>query len=131
MTGYINLPFRVVVKVYWCSSLLIFWVTTSSLWSSFRYISNLSLMHVQGFSFDAPLMAEELGRVRTLNQSFSFLPIKQDMTARDLLQQRITLPNGDTSWRYSPLVMAALEGNIAELDGIHRVNPGTLAVLQR
>ena len=60
-----------------------------------------------------------------------FLPKKQDMTARDLLQQRITLPNGDTSWRYSPLVMAALEGNIAELDGIHRVNPGTLAVLQR
>ena len=57
MTGYVNLPFRVVVKVYWCSSLLIFWVTTSSLWSSFRYISNLSLMHLQGFSFDAPLMA--------------------------------------------------------------------------
>ena len=53
------------------------------------------------------------------------------MTARDLLQQRITLANGDTSWRYSPLVMAALEGSIAELDGIHRVNPGTLAVLQR
>ena len=39
MTGYVNLPFRVVVKVYWCSSLLIFWVTTSNLWSSFRYIS--------------------------------------------------------------------------------------------
>lgn len=57
--------------------------------------------------------------------------LKQDMTARDLLQQRITLANGDTSWRYSPLVMAALEGSIAELDGIHRVNPGTLAVLQR
>ena len=57
--------------------------------------------------------------------------IKQDMTARDLLQQRITLTNGDTSWRYSPLVMAALEGSIAELDGIHRVNPGTLAALQR
>ena len=55
----------------------------------------------------------------------------QDMTARDLLQQRITLANGDTSWRYSPLVMAALEGSIAQLDGIHRVNPGTLAVLQR
>lgn len=55
----------------------------------------------------------------------------QDMTGRDLLQQRITLANGDTSWRYSPLVMAALEGSIAELDGIHRVNPGTLAILQR
>ncbi|XP_074632889.1 von Willebrand factor A domain-containing protein 8-like isoform X1 [Acropora palmata] len=55
----------------------------------------------------------------------------KDMTSRDLLQQRITLANGDTSWRYSPLILAALEGSIAELDGIHRVNPGTLAVLQR
>ncbi|KAK3754019.1 hypothetical protein QZH41_020304, partial [Actinostola sp. cb2023] len=55
----------------------------------------------------------------------------QDMTSRDLLQQRITLANGDTSWRPSPLVIAALEGHIAELDGLHRVNPGTLAVLQR
>eukprot|EP00058_Branchiostoma_floridae_P007969 XP_002593457.1 hypothetical protein BRAFLDRAFT_277037 [Branchiostoma floridae] len=55
----------------------------------------------------------------------------QDMTARDLLQQRITLPNGDTAWRPSPLVTAALDGSIALLDGIHRVNPGTLAILQR
>lgn len=62
---------------------------------------------------------------------FAILTTEQDMTSRDLLQQRITLANGDTSWRYSPLVLAALEGSIAELDGIHRVNPGTLAVLQR
>ncbi|KAM9319394.1 von Willebrand factor A domain-containing protein 8 [Gastrophryne carolinensis] len=55
----------------------------------------------------------------------------QDMTARDLLQQRYTLPNGDTAWRQSPLVTAALEGKLAILDGIHRVNPGTLAILQR
>ncbi|KAL7983993.1 hypothetical protein Chor_004533 [Crotalus horridus] len=55
----------------------------------------------------------------------------QDMTARDLLQQRYTLPNGDTSWRPSPLVTAALQGKLVILDGIHRVNPGTLAVLQR
>ncbi|KAM3934338.1 von Willebrand factor A domain-containing protein 8 [Leptodactylus fuscus] len=55
----------------------------------------------------------------------------QDMTARDLLQQRYTLPNGDTAWRQSPLVMAALEGKLVILDGIHRVNPGTLAILQR
>ncbi|XP_053164187.1 von Willebrand factor A domain-containing protein 8 isoform X2 [Hemicordylus capensis] len=55
----------------------------------------------------------------------------QDMTARDLLQQRYTLPNGDTSWRPSPLITAALEGKLVILDGIHRVNPGTLAVLQR
>ncbi|EPY87255.1 hypothetical protein CB1_000258022 [Camelus ferus] len=53
------------------------------------------------------------------------------MTARDLLQQRYTLPNGDTAWRSSPLVNAALEGKLVLLDGIHRVNAGTLAVLQR
>jgi len=55
----------------------------------------------------------------------------QDMTARDLLQQRYTLPNGDTEWRLSPLVQAALEGGLAVLDGLNRVNPGTLSVLQR
>lgn len=53
------------------------------------------------------------------------------MTARDLLQQRYTLPNGDTAWRSSPLVSAAREGKLVLLDGIHRVNAGTLAVLQR
>ena len=53
------------------------------------------------------------------------------MTSRDLLQQRMTLPNGDTAWRPSPLVTAALEGSLAALDGVHRVNPGTFAVLHR
>uniref|UniRef100_A0A673VZ52 von Willebrand factor A domain containing 8 n=1 Tax=Salmo trutta TaxID=8032 RepID=A0A673VZ52_SALTR len=55
----------------------------------------------------------------------------QDMTARDLLQQRYTLANGDTAWRPSPLVTAAQEGKLLLLDGIHRVNLGTLAVLSR
>lgn len=55
----------------------------------------------------------------------------QDMTARDLLQQRYTLPNGDTAWRPAPLVTAAIEGKLLLLDGIHRVNLGTLAVLSR
>jgi MoxR-like ATPase len=55
----------------------------------------------------------------------------QDMTARDLLQQRTTTPSGDTSWRLSPLVVAALEGSLAVLDGVHRVNAGTFAVLHR
>jgi len=50
----------------------------------------------------------------------------QDMTARDLLQQRTTLDTGDTVWRHSPLVTAALEGRMAVLDGIHRIHRGTL-----
>ena len=54
-----------------------------------------------------------------------------DMTARDLCQQRVTLPNGDTSWRLTPLIDAALKGRLAVLDGINRLDMGTLAVLQR
>ena len=55
----------------------------------------------------------------------------QDMTARDLLQQRSTLSNGDTVWSFSPLVTAALQGKLAVLDGVHRIHRGTLAVLHR
>lgn len=66
-----------------------------------------------------------------LGYSIEPIMLYQDMTARDLLQQRYTLPNGDTAWRSSPLVSAAREGKLVLLDGIHRVNAGTLAVLQR
>ena len=47
-----------------------------------------------------------------------------DMTARDLLQQRTTTHTGDTVWRLSPLIEAALEGRMAVLDGLHRVHRG-------
>uniref|UniRef100_A0A8D1Z0Y7 von Willebrand factor A domain-containing protein 8 n=1 Tax=Sus scrofa TaxID=9823 RepID=A0A8D1Z0Y7_PIG len=67
----------------------------------------------------------------TLGYNIEPIMLYQDMTARDLLQQRYTLPSGDTAWRSSPLVNAALEGKLVLLDGIHRVNAGTLAVLQR
>lgn len=53
------------------------------------------------------------------------------MTCRDLIQQRTTQPNGDTVWRDSPLVTAALEGKLAVLDGLHRIHPSTLAVIHR
>uniref|UniRef100_A0A3Q3VYX4 von Willebrand factor A domain-containing protein 8 n=1 Tax=Mola mola TaxID=94237 RepID=A0A3Q3VYX4_MOLML len=66
-----------------------------------------------------------------LGYSMEPVMLYQDMTARDLLQQRYTLPNGDTAWRPSPLVTAAAEGKLLLLDGIHRVNLGTLAVLSR
>ncbi|XP_049873594.1 von Willebrand factor A domain-containing protein 8 [Pectinophora gossypiella] len=55
----------------------------------------------------------------------------QDMSARDLLQQRTTLDNGDTVWRNSALVDAALKGHLAVLDGLHRVHASTVAVLHR
>ncbi|XP_043215151.1 von Willebrand factor A domain-containing protein 8-like isoform X2 [Amphibalanus amphitrite] len=55
----------------------------------------------------------------------------QDMTSRDLLQQRSTHANGDTVWLTAPLVKAALQGRLAVLDGLHRVHGGTLNVLHR
>ncbi|XP_076068942.1 von Willebrand factor A domain-containing protein c12.2 isoform X2 [Oratosquilla oratoria] len=55
----------------------------------------------------------------------------QDMTSRDLVQQRVTSAEGDTKWQFAPLVVSALEGKLAILDGIHRLHHGTLAVLQR
>ncbi|BFZ13746.1 hypothetical protein BsWGS_16785 [Bradybaena similaris] len=55
----------------------------------------------------------------------------RDMTSRDLLQQRSTLPNGDMVWGPSPLVTAALEGSLAVLDGVHRVNAGSFSVFHR
>ncbi|XP_014598623.1 PREDICTED: von Willebrand factor A domain-containing protein 8 isoform X1 [Polistes canadensis] len=55
----------------------------------------------------------------------------QDMTSRDLIQQRTTLSNGDTVWKNSALVDAALEGKMAVLDGVDRIHPSTLAILHR
>ena len=57
--------------------------------------------------------------------------LHKDMTARDLLQQRGTLPNGDTVWKSTPLVTAAMEGGVAVLDGVNRVDVSTVTVLQR
>ncbi|XP_047456688.1 von Willebrand factor A domain-containing protein 8 [Mugil cephalus] len=75
------------------------------------------------------VIAREFAEI--LGYSVEPVMLYQDMTARDLLQQRYTLPNGDTAWRPSPLVSAAIEGKLLLLDGIHRVNLGTLAVLSR
>ncbi|KAJ8030585.1 von Willebrand factor A domain-containing protein 8 [Holothuria leucospilota] len=78
-----------------------------------------------GKSILAHEFAERLG------YNIETVQLYQDMTSRDLLQQRATLPTGDTTWRMTPLITAALQGSIALLDGLHRVNPSTLAVLQR
>eukprot|EP00040_Diaphanoeca_grandis_P037065 m.239589 g.239589 ORF g.239589 m.239589 type:complete len:1870 (-) comp33748_c0_seq3:356-5965(-) len=68
---------------------------------------------------------------KKLGYSVQPVLLHKDMTARDLLQQRSTKPNGDTVWRLSPLVTAALNGSLAVLDGLHRVDSSTITVLQR
>lgn len=66
-----------------------------------------------------------------LNYEVEPIVLYQDITSRDLIQQRNTLPNGDTIWQNSPLIQAALEGKLAVLDGIDRVHPSTLSVIHR
>lgn len=66
-----------------------------------------------------------------LNQTIDPMVLYQDMTARDLIQQRTTKINGDTVWRDSVLVRAARAGHIAVLDGIHRIHSSTISVLHR
>ncbi|KAJ6647144.1 von Willebrand factor A domain-containing protein 8 [Pseudolycoriella hygida] len=68
---------------------------------------------------------------RLLNQTIEPMVLYQDMTARDLIQQRTTKINGDTIWRDSPLLRAAKNGNIAVLDGIHRIHNSTISILHR
>lgn len=75
------------------------------------------------------LLIERLAEM--LGKEIESIVLYQDMTARDLLQQRTTLDNGDTIWQLSPLIKAAIEGKIAVLDGIHRIHPSTLSVLHR
>ncbi|KAJ8256112.1 hypothetical protein COCON_G00199760 [Conger conger] len=90
-------------------------------------VKDLCLMGPKGCG--KSVIAREFAEM--LGYTIEPIMLYQDMTARDLLQQRFTLPNGDTAWRPSPLVSAAREGRLVLLDGIHRVNLGTLAVLAR
>ena len=68
---------------------------------------------------------------RVVGQQVTELFCYKDMTARDLLQQRVTdAATGNTWWKNAPLIEAGLRGEIAVLDGLHRLDPSTLAALQ-
>lgn len=69
--------------------------------------------------------------LRLLQQTSEPMMLYEDMTSRDLVQQRITSPQGDTIWRDSPLVRAAKTGSVAVLNGLHRLHKSTASVLQR
>ncbi|UJR36210.1 hypothetical protein I4U23_028942 [Adineta vaga] len=66
-----------------------------------------------------------------LNYPIEYFVLYKDLSARELLQQRITNENGDTLWQNTPLVEAAIHGRLLVLDGIHRLNNDTLISLQR
>lgn len=53
----------------------------------------------------------------------------KEMSGRDLLQRRATDQSGDTKWEDSPIIRAAVEGNVCILDGVERLGGDTLATL--
>jgi MoxR-like ATPase len=68
---------------------------------------------------------------KKLNYNTFTIQLYKDMSARDLLQRRSTNQSGDTVWIDSPIVQAAKTGSLLVLDGIHRLAPGTLSIVQR
>jgi hypothetical protein len=99
---------------------------------------DMMLNHSSGHDF-CLIGAQGSGKTELIKQFSRMLNYPQikttylykDMNARDLLQQRITLNNGDTVWRNSTLVEAALNGDLAVLDGIHRLKDDTIMSLRR
>ena len=75
----------------------------------------------------------ELSRsfAQELGYNLSLFSLYKDMTARDLLQRRATDKNGDTTWERSPLVEAALKGDLLVLDGVDGLDPDTITIVQR
>jgi MoxR-like ATPase len=66
-----------------------------------------------------------------LNYSPILFQMYKDMTARDLLQRRATDESGNTYWEPSPVVNAAINGDLVILDGLDRLSMDTLTALQR
>ena len=55
----------------------------------------------------------------------------EDMTARDLLQRRSTNSAGESVWQPTPLTNAIKHGRLCILDGLDRLQAGTIATLVR
>eukprot|EP01045_Picozoa_sp_COSAG04_P000653 COSAG04_NODE_17_length_40288_cov_9.152728_9_plen_406_part_00 len=55
----------------------------------------------------------------------------QDMTSRDILQRRGTDISGNTKWDNTTVIRAAVLGELAILDGTHRIPSDVLAIMQR
>ncbi|XGW33259.1 hypothetical protein V3C99_017601 [Haemonchus contortus] len=97
-------------------------------------LADLAVAHSQGdFALlgakgtgKTKLIAELAGR---LGFNTDTMILYQDMNARELLQRRRMLDNGDTLWEDSQLVAAAKRGDVCVLDGAERVHWSALESL--
>ncbi|GMH53310.1 hypothetical protein TrRE_jg2991, partial [Triparma retinervis] len=93
--------------------------------------------HVAGA--DVLLLSSKGGGKSSLSRSFCsrlgysplLFTLYKDLSSRDLLQRRSTSPTGSTTWSPSPLVSAALKGEVCVLDGVDKLGPGALKTLQQ
>ena len=63
--------------------------------------------------------------------SLRVFPLYNELTSRDVLQKRIIDEQGNTSWSDTPLTLAAREGGLCILDGIHTLDVHVLYSLRR
>jgi MoxR-like ATPase len=66
-----------------------------------------------------------------LGYESNLFSLYKDMSTRDLLAIRGTDSSGETTYDYSPLITAALEGNICVLDGVDKLSQHSLQTLQQ
>jgi MoxR-like ATPase len=98
---------------------------------------DMMLNHATGSDF-CLIGGQGSGKTELIKRFASYLDygmqtvyLYKDMSARDLIQQRITLTSGDTKWQNSSLVEAAVNGDLLILDGVHRLKDDTLMSLRR
>ncbi|KAK7198606.1 AAA domain protein [Novymonas esmeraldas] len=76
-------------------------------------------------------MVRAFGRLLGYTRA-STMHLYADMTHKDLFQQRMTDPQtGNTTWQDSPLLHAAVHGELVVLDGMEKLPGGMLASLQQ
>mmetsp|Transcript_13591 Transcript_13591/g.17715 ORF Transcript_13591/g.17715 Transcript_13591/m.17715 type:complete len:644 (+) Transcript_13591:2-1933(+) len=68
---------------------------------------------------------------RKIGYKYQLFSLYKDMTARDLIQRRTTDSSGNTGWDHSPLISAALNGDALILDGVERLDPDSITVIER
>jgi MoxR-like ATPase len=66
-----------------------------------------------------------------LGYNVMYLSVFRDMSTRDFFQTRDTDSKGNTLWKNSTLISAALNGHLCILDPVECLSPGVLASLQR
>ena len=67
----------------------------------------------------------------TLGYNANLFSLYKDMSTRDLLAVRGTTPEGETTYNYSPLIRAAIDGDLCILDGVDKLSPHSLQILQQ